>query len=433
MDRVIGELDDQHRDTPGRIAAPSGKTAGTSAARGPSDATRGRRGFGEDSIFLDAATGRWCAVISLGRKPDGRRDRRKVTAKTKSEVLAKLRVLRRSVENGLAIEPRLTVGAYLDRWAAGLDARVRPNTADQYRFTVRCHLRPALGAKTLAKLTPAELDALWAAKLAGGLKPNTVRLMRATLRRALHDAERDGLVTRNVAALSTPPRIEPPDGRTLTVEQARALLEAARGDRLAAAYVLVLAFGLRRAELLGLAWADLDVSAGLLVVRQQVTVRKSPQAPNGKRAARGVLELSALKTGSKGRRTLELTPEVIELLQSHHALQDRERAVAGVAWQETGLIFTAAGGAPIEPSSFSHAFSAMAEQAGLGRWHVHEARHTAASLMLAMGTKLEIVSRVLGHSSVTVTADVYSHLLGGEKRQAAAAMTAALLGRPASQ
>jgi hypothetical protein len=116
-----------------------------------------------------------------------------------------------------------------------------------------------------------------------------------------------------------------------------------------------------------------------------------------------VLELPSLKTGSKGRRTLELTPEVIELLQSHRALQDRERAAAGVAWKERGLIFTSPGGAPIEPSSYSHAFSAMAQRAGLGRWHVHEARHTAASLMLAMGTKLEIVSRVLGHSSVTVS------------------------------
>ncbi len=94
-------------------------------------------------------------------------------------------------------------------------------------------------------------------------------------------------------------------------------------------------------------------------------------------------------------------------MQGHHALQDRERATAGAAWQERGLIFTAPAGAPIEPSSFSHAFSAMAQRAGLGRWHVHEPRHTAASLMLAMGTKLEIVSRVLGHSSVTVTADVY--------------------------
>ena len=120
---------------------------------------------------MDGSTGRWCAVVSLGRKPDGRRERRKVTARTKAEVLAKLRLLRRGIENGLAAEPRLTVGAYLDRWSATLDGRVRPNTADQYRFTMRCHLKPALGARALAKLTPGELDALWAAKLAAGFRP----------------------------------------------------------------------------------------------------------------------------------------------------------------------------------------------------------------------------------------------------------------------
>ncbi|HTT92841.1 MAG TPA: tyrosine-type recombinase/integrase [Acidimicrobiales bacterium] len=376
---------------------------------------------------MDGSTGRWCAVVSLGRKPDGRRERRKVTARTKAEVLAKLRLLRRGIENGLAAEPRLTVAAYLDRWSATLDGRVRPNTADQYRFTMRCHLKPALGARTLAKLTPGELDALWAAKLAAGFRPNTVRLMRATLRRALHDGERDGLVVRNVAALSTPPRVEPPDGRTLTVEQTRTLLSAVRGDRLEAAYLLVLAFGLRRAELLGLAWADLDDTACLLDVRQQVTVRKPPPASDGARVGRGAIELSALKTGSKGRRTLELTPEILKALEEQHLRQEGERARAGALWQKSGLIFTTPVGTPIEPSSFSHAFSRVAERAGLGRWHVHEARHTAASLMLAMGTKLEVVSRVLGHSSVTVTADVYSHLLGGEKRAAAAAMMAALL------
>jgi integrase len=426
MGRVFADRDGQEDSGSNAVTGP-GRTPTGSGGRNGGGAARGRRGHGEDSVFLDASTGRWCAVVSLGRKADGRRERRKVTAKTKTEVLSKLRVLRRAVENGLYVEPRLTVGAYLDRWAAGLDARVRPNTADQYRFTIRCHLRPALGTKMLAKLTPAELDALWAAKLASGLRPNTVRLMRATLRRALHDAERDGLVVRNVAALSTPPRVEPPDGRTLTVDQARLLLDASRGDRLEAAYVLVLAFGLRRAELLGLAWTDLDVSDGLLAVRQQVTVRRAPQAADGSRAGRGVLELSPLKTGGKGRRTLELTPEIVTLIESHRARQDAERIAAGSTWQERGLIFATPAGTPIEPSSFSHAFSATARRAGLGRWHVHEARHTAASLMLAMGTKLEIVSRVLGHSSVTVTADVYSHLPGGEKRAAAVAITKALL------
>jgi integrase len=351
----------------------------------------------------------------------------KVTAKSKSEVLAKLRDLRRRMDNGLPSAGRLTVGSYLDRWAKGLDVRVRPNTADQYRVTIRFHLRPALGAKALTRLTAADCDALWSSKLAAGVAPNTVRLMRATLRRALHDAERDGLVIRNAADLSTPPRVEPPNGRSLTTEQARTLLAAAAGDRLQTAYVFVLAFGLRRGELLGLAWSDLDTEAGTLVVRQQVTVRKPPQDADGKRDGIGALELTPLKTGSRGRRTLDLTPELLSVLQSHRARQAGERLAAGPAWTDSGLVFTTALGAPIQPSSFSHAFASMAKRAGLGRWHLHEARHTAASIMLAMGTRLEVVSRVLGHSSVTVTADVYAHLLGGEKRDAAQAMTSALL------
>lgn len=388
----------------------------------------GRRGHGEDSVYLDAATGRWCAVVSSGRKANGRRDRRKVTAKTKAEALAKLRDLRRRLDNGLPADTRLTVGAYLDRWAAGLDVKVRPNTADQYRVTIRCHLRPALGSKMLTKLTAVDCDALWAAKLTDGSRPNTVRLMRAVLRRALHDAERDGLVARNVAALSSPPRVEPPDGRTLTVDQARTLLAAAKGDRLEAAYVLALAFGLRRGELLGLGWADLDAEVRTLLVSRQLTVRKTPQAADGTRTGRAVLELTSLKTGSRGRRTLELTPELLVVLHSHRARQAAERLEVGAAWVDCGLIFSTALGTPIEPSGFSQAFANLASRAGLGHWHLHEARHTAASLMLAMGTKLEVVSRVLGHSSVTVTADVYAHLLGGEKRGAAEAMTRALLG-----
>ncbi len=387
-----------------------------------------RRGHGEDSVYLDKTSGRWCAVVSVGRTATGRRDRRKVTAKTKAEVLVKLRELRRRIENGAPTDTRLTVGAYLDRWAAGLDVKVRPNTADQYRITIRCHLRPALGAKTLSKLTAIDCDALWAAKLAEGSSANTVRLMRAVLRRALRDAERDGLVMRNVAALSDPPRLAPPAGRSLSVEQARKLLGAASGHRLEASYVLAVAYGLRRGELLGLAWSDVDLDAGTLWIHQQLTTRKAPQAADGTRSHRGVLELSELKTGSRGRRTLDLTPEFIDVLRSHRARQAAERLEAGANWADSGLVFTTDLGEPIQPSVLSHAFAKLAKRAGLGDWHLHETRHTAASIMLAMGTKLEIVSRVLGHSSVTVTADVYAHLLGGEKKAAAEVMAKALLG-----
>ncbi len=331
------------------------------------------------------------------------------------------------MDNGLQPAARLTVGAYLDDWVSGLDHRVRPNTADQYRFTVRCHLRPALATKTLAKLTVADCNALWAAKLTKGFKPNTVRLMRAVLRRATRRRSQRARGPQRGRVVERA-RVESLGGRSLTAEQARALLSAAKGDRLEVAYLLALTLGLRRGELLGLAWADVDTDAATIQVRQQVTVRKSPQGVDGKRSGPTFLELSQLKTGSKGRRTLELTPELVDALRSQWARQAAEHLLVGEGWFDSGLVFTTPVGTPIEPGSFSHAFTAMAESAGLGRWHLHETRHSAASLMLAMGTRLEVVSRILGHSSVTITMDTYGHLLGGENRAAAAAMCGVLLG-----
>ena len=165
---------------------------------------------------------------------------------------------------------------FLDRWLrVNLAGSVAGSTLDDYADTVRLHLEPALGRKKLSGLTVAELDALWAAKRRAGYKPNTIRIMRAVMRRALAQAEREGLVSRNVAALSQPARISQPEGRSLSVEQARAVLDAAKGDRLEAAYLLLLSYGLRRGELLGLAWADLDSRSHTLLVRQSVRRRKT--------------------------------------------------------------------------------------------------------------------------------------------------------------
>lgn len=144
-------------------------------------------------------------------------------------------------------------------------------TLDDYVHMIRLHLDPGLGRrKRLARLTVSDVDALWAVKREAGYKPNTVRIMRAVLRRALAQAEREGLVSCNVAALSQPARLGQPNGRSLTVEQARKLLDAAKGDRLEAAFLLLLSYGLRRGELLGLAWAGLDPKRRTLEVRQAV-------------------------------------------------------------------------------------------------------------------------------------------------------------------
>jgi integrase len=322
----------------------------------------------------------------------------------------------------------LTVGVFLDRWASvNLPGTVTGTTLDDYRDTIRLHLAPALGRKKLAGLRVSDLDELWAAKREAGYKPNSVRIMRAVLRRALAQAERKGLIRRNVAALSQPPRVPQPEGRALSIDQAQRLLETARGDRLEAAYLSLLSYGLRRGELLGLRWADFDSERRTLEVRVAVRRRKSARLDDGTYAngTPSRVELAELKT-RRSRRVLYLTSGIVQSLETHAARQAQERAAAGPLWTASGLIFASLIGTPIDPDNFTKAFARLCKSAGLGHWHPHEARHSAASVMLAQGVPLEVVSEVLGHSSIAITKDVYGHLVEGAKRAAAERMAEAL-------
>ena len=395
-------------------------------------ASKGRRPAGDGSVYR-TKDGRWRGVVDLGWHADGRR-RKYVSGSTQAQALERLRRAQRDAEVGVVTDDRLTVGAFLNRWAeVNLPGAVTGTTLDDYRHTVRLHLSPQLGRKRLANLTVRDVDELWAAKRAAGYKPNSVRIMRAVLRRALAQAEREGLVSRNVAALSQPPRVPQPEGRSLSVDQARALLEAARGDRLEAAYILLLSYGLRRGELLGLCWDDLDRDRHTLEVRRAVRRRKSARLDDGTypdgNGSR--VELAELKT-RRSRRVLYLTPGIVQALEAHSSRQARERAGAGPLWAGSGLIFTSLVGTPIDPDNFAKAFVRLCRSAGLGHWHPHEARHSAASVMLAQGVPLEVVSEVLGHSSIAITKDVYGHLAEGAKRAAAERMAAVLTTRGAA-
>ena len=389
-------------------------------------ASKGRRPAGEGSVYR-TKDGRWRGVVDLGWDAEGRR-RKYVSGATQAEALERMRRAQRDAEVGVVSDDRLTVGAFLGRWAeVNLPGAVTGTTLDDYRHTVRLHLSPSLGRKRLANLTVRDVDELWAAKRAAGYKPNSVRIMRAVLRRALAQAEREGLVSRNVAALSQPPRVVQPEGRSLSVDQARALLEAAKGDRLEAAYLLLLSYGLRRGELLGLCWDDLDRDRHTLEVRRAVRRRKSARLDDGNypdgNGSR--VELAELKT-RRSRRVLYLTPGVVQALEARSSRQAGERADAGSLWAGSGLIFTSLVGTPIDPDNFAKAFVRLCRSAGLGHWHPHEARHSAASVMLAQGVPLEVVSEVLGHSSIAITKDVYGHLAEGAKRAAAERMAAVL-------
>jgi len=231
---------------------------------------------------------------------------------------------------------RLTVGQFLQRWLADVvRPRVRATTYEGYERLVRRHLEPSLGRRPLAKLSPADVAACYRALLDQGLAPRTVEYAHAVLHRALRDAERWGLVARNVASLTDPPRPQPRPATTLDAAQARQLLAAARGERLEALYVLALTTGLRLGELLALRWADIDWAAGALHVQRTVV-----------RTRQGV-QFHPPKT-ARGRRRVPLGPLALRALRAHRKRQHAERLRLGPLWAEQDLVFPNAVGRPIE-------------------------------------------------------------------------------------
>jgi integrase len=377
----------------------------------------GRRGNGEGSIYQRSSDGRWLGVIPLGYGSDGRLERKTVSARTRAEVVKKLKDLQRQVDDGLPPpDTRLTVSQLLERWHRDvLRHQVAPIAAENYKSVADHHLVPALGRKHVTKLMPADVDALLSAKLDSGLSVSTVRRIRAVLSQALDQGVRWGVVNRNVAALTRGPRMRRQEGRTLTPEQARHLLQALAGHRNEVLYVLMLSTGLRRGEALGLRWTDVDLDAGVLLVQRQL-----------KREG-GKLVTADTKT-ARSRRSVDLPAPTVAALKAHRARQAEERLALGPGWQESRHVFTTSIGTPIDPRNLYREFRLICERAGLGRWHPHELRHSAASLMLAQGVKLHVVSEVLGHSSIRMTADVYGLILAPDRRAAAEAMSEVLWG-----
>ncbi|MGD0254419.1 MAG: tyrosine-type recombinase/integrase [Acidimicrobiales bacterium] len=302
----------------------------------------------------------------------------------------------------------------LTRWYdEELRVQVAPSTADNYRSIFTHHIVPMLGRKTVANTSMADISRLMTAKLDEGLSASTVRRIRAVLVQALDYAVREGTVARNVAALTKGPKMSRQEGRTLTPDQAKCLLASLHDHRYEALYVLMLTTGLRRGEALGLKWEDLDLARGTVTIRRQL-----------KREG-GQLITSDTKT-AKSRRAVNLPAPVVQVLREHRTHQKRDRLALGPAWHESGFVFTSQIGTPVDPRNLYRDFASVCKKAKIGQWHPHELRHSAASLMLAQGVPLQVVSDVLGHSSIRLTADVYGHVLAPAREAAADAMTEVL-------
>jgi len=369
-----------------------------------------RRGKGEGSI-RQRADGRWEATLTLPTL-GGQRRRKSYFGKSRTAVAAKLTAALKGLGDGLPIVgERLTVGQYLTEWLEVVRPSLRPESYRRYADLCRIHIIPEVGRTPLARLTPAQLQRLYASRLEVGLSGTSVQLLHGVLHKALRQAMRWGLVARNVADLVSPPRRSTPEMRVLTPEEANHLLEAATGERLEGLYVLAVTCGLRLGELQALRWACLDLDRGRLRITAtyQGTIDGKPIFAEPKTA--------------RSRREVHLSALAVAALRRHRRAQLEERMRAANLWEDHDLVFSTSTGRPLDGNNFrARAFGRLLVKAGLAPMRFHSLRHTAATLLLAEGLNVKVVSEMLGHADITTTLRTYSHVLPGMGQAAADAM-----------
>ncbi len=364
------------------------------------------RGHGEGTI-TQRKDGRWQAQISLG---DGKR--KTFYGKTQKEVREKLRVAINEQKQGvLPIGPDQTLGSYLSTWLELVHKPVvEPRTYEQYLSVINAHLVPSLGKIKLQKLTMQQLRAFYAEKIKEGKAPRTVSQYHSVIRKALDDAVNDGLVSRNVASLVRPPTARRYEPQVLTIEQAKKLLESARGHRLEALIIVAVTTGAREGELLGLHWSDVDFEQKVMYVRRSI----------GRVKGRGLVE-NEPKTKTS-RRKVMLSDVAITALKEHKVLQDSRRVEVGEKWIDKGVVFPGYVGGYLLHQTMMPLFRRLLADARLPIMRFHDLRHSAATILLSKGVHPKIVQEMLGHSSITMTMDTYSHLFPSMQQDASSGM-----------
>jgi len=380
-----------------------------------------RKANGESSIGK-GSDGRWHGFVSLGQREHGKADRRHVSAKTRSEVVAKVRELEQKRDAGLApvAGKPMTVGEWMDHWLTIAKRSVRVKTYVGYECYVRLHIKPALGHIRLDRLQPEHLEAFYAHLADGkGLSPSMQLQQHRVISRALKVALQRGRVARNVATLVQAPTLKRTEVVPFTTEEALQILAAAKSHRNAARWSVALAMGLRQGEALGARWADVDLEAGTWRVTQglqhQAYRHGCGDEPCGQKPLKcprrvGGLVLVPPKS-DKGRRTIGLPVQLVDALTAHRVAQEAEREAAGSVWRDHGLVFVQENGRMIGPSSDWAAWKRLLREAQVRDGRLHDARHTAATLLLELGVDARIVMEILGHSQITLTQNTYQHVM----------------------
>lgn len=393
-----------------------------------------KRGNNEGTI-RERKKGQWEGRVTIGRKTDGKPNRVSFYGKSRQEVAEKINDALTKLQNGTFVEPnRVTLKQWLDKWMKVYQENtISPNFYARRQDLIRIHINPAIGDKALLKLKPADIKEFYNDLEKNGRKPTkkkngktiplpkdaspglatgTIRHIHNILNPAMRQAVKEGLVPKNVVADVSPPKIvRTREARPLTKEEAKRYLTVLEEDRLYAAFVVELTTGLRRGELIGLHWSDLNFETGTLKIRRQIIRMRHPDGTTS-------LEYAPLKTPA-AYRTIILPKIALAELKAHKARQAEEKLLYGKLYQKEGLIFCSVWGEKLDTRCLYRIHCKALKDAGIPHTAFHNLRHTVATLLLQAGENIKTIQELLGHADPDTLMTTYAHVLDEMKRSAA--------------
>lgn len=354
-----------------------------------------KRGNNEGSIYQRKSDGRWVGSVTL---PDGRR--KVFYGKKRSEVAEKINSALTDLRRGMLVaNSNTTVQAYIGQWLEEVHKpTIKLSTYNHYSILLRLYIVPCLGQVKLQGLTPQHVQTFYSKKLKEGLSSKSINNIHGLLHKALSNAVKWNLLSRNICNAVTPPRLERKEKTVLNPQQAHILLQTIKGHRMETLFTLALVTGMRCGELLALRWQDIDLTNCALQVKRAVSYIK------------GYGRVESEPKTEKSRRQIMLPLFVVDVLIRHKALQDEDRSKTEI-WADKDLVFTNAEGDYIGVTTIREAFNRVLNNAGLPHIRFHDLRHSTATILLSRGTHAKVVQEILGHSQISMTLDVYSHVL----------------------
>jgi integrase len=376
-----------------------------------------KRGNGEGTI-VKVKDGLWRGAVVIGRDEKGNLKRKWFNGKTKKEVIDKMQPVLALINTGEYVEPSKTsLGEWLDVWLSEYKKNVlKPTTYDSYETNIRHHLKPGLGHIPLKDLKTFDIQRFINEKYeSGNASTALLRKLKNILHGSLKQAIVNQLITRNVSEGVILPKHKQKEIRVFSREEEKAFINALKGDRLEVAFKLDLVSGLRIGELLGLTWDCVDLTNGIITVKQSL-IRVKDRSKDAEKKNLYIIENTTKTRNSK--RKVPIPKAAVSMLKEHKLKQEWEKRIAEGVYEDNNLLFCTASGNRIIPRNAERSFARIAKKAGITGASIHSVRHTYATRLFEKGVAAKTVSELLGHKNVSHTLDVYTHVLPDVKSDA---------------